>query len=169
MIPATAVPCSSATRIARVDEIAREHDAAVEVRMIELDARIDRGHANVPARRDTVQLVQVPEPRRGLQRIERVVVRQDAEVIHRLHGLDPGVERQALDQGLERKSFRSLHDEAIDTERRHRPASDDPQLEAGRKRLGNPLPVGAAGLGRVAADIAGVGTKVERRQAKHHQ
>ena len=28
---------------------------------------------------------------------------------------------------------------------------------------------GAAGLRRVAADIAGIGTKVKRRQAKHHQ
>ena len=38
-----------------------------------------------------------------------------------------------------------------------------------RKLLGKPAPGGAAGLRRVTADVAGIGAKMERRQAKHHQ
>ena len=102
MIPATAVPCTSATLVARVDEIARHGHLSGQIGMIDLDARVDFRHANLPPGRDLVDLVQMPELGARLQRVERIVMAKNAEQIHRLDRLHPRVGRHLFHERRER-------------------------------------------------------------------
>ena len=138
--------------------------------MIELHTRIDRGHPNVLARRDLVQLVQMPE-----RAPSAAADRADRRAKGRERDSPPGRTRLGRRATSARSAVRAARLSGASMTKQSTPSAgigqlpDDPQLESCRELLGNPLPVRAAGLRRIAADIAGIGTKVERRQAKHHQ
>ena len=78
---------------ATIDKVSRHGHPSVQIRMVHVNAGVDLGHPNASSRRDLVQLVQMPALGAWLQRIQRIVVRQHAEQMHRLRRFDARIQR----------------------------------------------------------------------------
>jgi hypothetical protein len=100
---------------ATVHEVTRHGHSSSQIGIADVDAGVDLGHADAPSRRDLVQLVQAPKLGTRLQRVQRIVVRQHMEQLHRLCRFDARIQRQFLHDLSERHIARSLHDETVDT------------------------------------------------------
>ena len=124
MMPATAVPWSSAARPAPSTKFALARDLAGEVGMVGLHAAVDHGDAHVASGRDGVQLVQAARPRGRLQANSgsswpRVGTRSSAGPRRRADRAPapaPRLRRAA--------AGRHVHHEAVQAEQRHRPVGD---------------------------------------------
>ena len=138
MMPATPVPCCSATNGLPGDEIAVDEHLARKVRMVGLDAAVDDCDGRAAAGRDPVEVGEVPLRGRRLGGVERVVVRRRRAL--RADKAAPA-RAQATSESCDTCSAAAVgraavghdHDEAVDADHRHRPIVDERQpVLAGR-------------------------------------
>jgi hypothetical protein len=151
-----------------IDKISPLRDLPDEIGVIDLDAGVDFGDPHSLSGRDLVQIRQVPQRRARLDRIERVAVRQNLEQVDLLRRLDPRVRRQRLDQLRQRYAVGRMHYEAVDSQRRHRPALEDPEPILACECSRDPIPGILSRPRSVVLRITRVGTKMWRGHAQHH-
>ena len=152
-------------------EIAVHGELSGKIWMMFVDAAVDHRDASSAAAGNPVQLRKMPLPSSRLGREQGIIGHACARRIE-LNRLCPGyvgIVRDLLRCGAGGARIGDEHDEAIDTDHRHRPIVDQPQPIFMRDRPCDALASASAKFIAIASAIAAAGPQMVGRYADHDQ